>query len=99
LGTKTINGVEVEGSRITNVLPPNSVGNDAPITITTERWTSPQLQIVVSNTRTDPRQGDLTMRLDNLTTAEPDPGLFLVPDGYQIVDETGPSFKIQVARQ
>ena len=37
------------------------------------------------------------MRMDNLSTSEPDPGLFQVPPGYQIVEETGP-FTIQIKR-
>jgi hypothetical protein len=31
--------------------------------------------------------GEFAMRLQNIDRAEPDPALFRVPPGYQIVDE------------
>jgi len=35
--------------------------------------------------------------MENFSTSEPDPGLFQVPPGYQIVEETGP-FTIVIKR-
>jgi hypothetical protein len=48
------------------------------------------LHLQILRTCSDPRSGDTTMRLKNLSTAEPDPSLFQLPSGYKIVDETGP---------
>lgn len=53
-------------------------------------WNSPELKIMLLSTRHDPRSGDDTTKLENLSRAEPDPALFQPPADYQIVDETGP---------
>jgi len=61
LGTQTIMingvGVKAEGTSITRTIPAGQIGNDKPIQIVFERWYSPDLQIVVKSTRTDPRFG------------------------------------------
>jgi hypothetical protein len=93
LGSKTINGVQVEGRLHKTIYPVNYEGNDRPITETMETWFASNLQLNVLSTRSDPRQGDQINRLDNLTTGEPDPTLFQVSSDYQIVDETAP-FKL-----
>ena len=44
-------------------------------------------------TQTHPRTGELTTRLTNIVSAEPDAALFEVPHGYNIVDvQSGYSF-------
>src|SRR5690242_7317755 len=57
LGTQNINGVSAEGTRITRTIPAGQIGNDKPIQIVFERWYSPDLQVMVKSTRTDPRFG------------------------------------------
>src|SRR6266481_2828728 len=47
LGTQAINGVNAEGTRMTRTIPAGQIGNDKPIQIVSERWYSPDLQIVV----------------------------------------------------
>src|SRR5215469_475876 len=47
LGTKTVNGVQAEGVRVTRTIPAGAIGNDKPIEVVTERWYSPDLQIAV----------------------------------------------------
>ena len=76
LGTKTINGVTANGTLITRNTPNGSS--------TVERWFSPDLQTVVSETRTDPRFGTTTMQLTNINRGEPDPSLFSVPSDFTI---------------
>ena len=98
LDSKTINGVQVVGTLNKVVYPVDSEGNDRPITVTTEIWTSPVMQLTILSTRSDPRSGDQIDRLDNLTTTEPDASLFQIPSDYQIVDETD-TFKIQYTAQ
>ncbi len=89
LGTQTIDGVLVEGRRMTMVYPAGMQGNDAPITVVSETWRSPDLGLIVLSTTNDPRSGVNTMKVANLSRVEPDASLFLVPAGYSIVDETG----------
>ncbi len=87
LGTQTIDGVLVDGTRRTMRWPAGSEGNDRPITSVTETWTSPDLQVVILSKTTDPRSGEHTRKLINLSRSEPDPSLFQPPPGYTIVDE------------
>ncbi|HXN54045.1 MAG TPA: hypothetical protein VN943_19095 [Candidatus Acidoferrum sp.] len=89
LGTQAINGVNAEGTRITRTIPAGQIGNDKPIQILFERWYSPDLQIVVKSTRTDPRFGTTTYTLTNVQRAEPAAALFTVPSDYT-VKEGGP---------
>lgn len=89
LGTQTINGVVAEGTRHTRTIPAGQFGNDKPITIVSERWYSPDLQMVVMSKRTDPRFGASTYQLTNIQRTEPSATLFQVPSDYT-VKEGGP---------
>jgi hypothetical protein len=86
LGTETIEGVSAEGKRTTVVYPTGAVGNDRPITTVSETWTSPDLKVVVLSKHSDPRNGESTTKLTNISRAEPDPSLFQIPSDYEIVD-------------
>jgi hypothetical protein len=88
LGTQTLEGVSVEGTRTTEIIPEGFQGNDRPMTIVRENWTSPELKVAVLMTSKDPRFGEHTMRLTNIELSEPILALFLPPPGYKIVDET-----------
>jgi hypothetical protein len=81
---KTIDGIAVEGRRTTTVNSDGRIGNDLPITITSEEWRSPDLQILILTRYSDPRMGETTYRVTNVVKAEPDPSLFQVPPGYTI---------------
>lgn len=86
LGTDVMEGVSVEGHRMTTVYPIGSVGNDRPISATSEYWYSADLGETVLSKSSSLLNGDQTTRLINVSRAEPDPALFQVPAGYQIVD-------------
>jgi hypothetical protein len=90
LGTQTVDGVEAEGSRHTRTIPAGEIGNEKPIVLVSERWYSPDLQVVVQSRRRDPRMGDITYRLTGITRGEPDHSLFEVPAGFSVVE--GPPF-------
>jgi hypothetical protein len=98
LGTQTIDGVLTQGTRITRVIPTGTVGNDGPITMTTDTWYSPDLHLTLLTVTTDPRSGVQTTKYSNFSHGEPDPSLFVVPSGYSIVDETA-SFTIKWGEQ
>ena len=89
LGTQTINGVSAEGTRITHTIAAGQIGNDKPLQIVFERWYSPDLQVVVKSTRTDPRFGTTTYTLTNVQRTEPAASLFTVPSDYT-VQQGGP---------
>ena len=94
LGTQTINGVTAEGTRDTRTIPAGEIGNAKPITIVSERWYSPDLQMVVLSKRTDPMSGDSITQLTDIQRQEPDPSLFQVPSDFT-VKEGGPAVMIQ----
>lgn len=80
LGTQVIEGINTEGTRDTRTIPAGAVGNEKPIVITSEVWTSPELQVVVLSKRNDPRFGETVYKLTDISRSEPDPALFQIPD-------------------
>jgi len=95
LGTQVMQGVTVQGRRTTMTYPVGSQGNDRPIVVVSESWASTQLRLTILSKTIDPRSGENTTMIINLSTYEPDSGLFQVPAGYTIVEETGP-FTIEI---
>jgi len=90
LGSQIMEGLFVTGVRTTRTLPAGQIGNEKPISIVTEVWTSPDLKTVVYSKRSDPRTGERTFRLTNISRAEPDPSLFTVPGDFKIVEGPKP---------
>ena len=89
LGTKTINGIQAEGTRVTRTIAVGAIGNDKPIEVVTERWMSSDLQLALTTIHTDPMMGTMTTALTNISRAVPDSSLFQVPSDYKT--ETGKS--------
>ena len=88
LGQKTIDGVLAEGTRTTSVIPAGSIGNQQPITVTSEQWFSPDLEILVMTKFSDPRSGESSYTVSNITRGEPTAGLFDVPSDYTITESS-----------
>ena len=86
LGTQSIEGVLATGTRTTVTIPAGQIGNTLPIQIVDEVWRSPDLQVNVQSTHSDPRMGTTTYTLSNITRADPSPALFQVPADYTIND-------------
>ena len=84
LGTQAIDGLDVSGTRTTVTIPAGAIGNERSIVIVSERWVSPELQVVVMSTHRDPRFGETTYRLTGITRGEPDKSLFEVPADYAV---------------
>jgi hypothetical protein len=84
LGTKTIEGISVTGTRDTRTIPAGTIGNDKDLVITRETWYSPDLKLVVQSTQNDPRFGETNYSLTNIQRSEPDASLFQVPVGYKL---------------
>ena len=89
LGTQTINGVSAQGTRYTRIIPAGQIGNANAISIVTERWYSPDLQVIVKSTHNDPMNGQTTYTLTNIQRTEPAATLFTVPTGYTVTQATG----------
>jgi hypothetical protein len=87
LGSMVIEGVQVDGKRITETIPAGRLGNERPIDIINETWFSSDLQTVVMSKHSDPRSGDVVYTLTNIQRVEPDPSLFQVPADYKTREE------------
>jgi len=87
LGSKKIDGLEVQGTRETRLFKRGSQGNDRAIVATTEYWYSPRLQIDMEITRDDPMSGKQHFAVTELKLGEPGPDWFAVPSGYRLVEE------------
>jgi len=86
LGLETIQGTGTHGYRTTITYNPGTMGNDAPMVITREFWFSLDLGIDLSSMVDNPQSGKQLFTVKELSTSEPDPALFKVPEGYRIVD-------------
>ena len=61
-----------------------------PIVITSERWFSPELHIVVFAKTSDPRAGETIYRLTNVKRGEPPAELFKIPADYRTRGDAPP---------
>jgi hypothetical protein len=86
LGRQTIEGVNAEGTRMTSTIEAGAIGNDRPIQSVSESWYSPELQTLIKSVHTDPRTGEETFQLTNVSRVEQPAYLFQIPAGYQAVE-------------
>lgn len=86
LGTNTIEGMNVAGTKETVTVNAGVLGNDRPLASTREFWYSAELETNLAVTRIDPREGKQVVKLVELSRSEPDPRLFEIPDGYSVRD-------------
>jgi TonB family protein len=84
LGKQVIEGVECEGRREVTTIPAGAIGNERPIEMVNEAWYSPELRMMILVKRDDPRFGESTYRVTNISRGEPDAQLFRVPSYYTI---------------
>jgi len=83
LGTRDFDGVKADGTQTTHTIPAGEIGNEKPIAITSERWFSPEYNIVVYAKQSDPRTGETIYRLANFKRGEPPAEFFKVPADYK----------------
>jgi hypothetical protein len=88
LPARNIEGVMAEGTRTTRTIPAGTIGNEQPIVTVTEEWISSELQILMLTRTSDPRTGEYTYRVLNVTRSEPNRSWFEVPGDYT-VQESG----------
>lgn len=84
LGTKEIDGIPAGGIRITTITPTGAIGNDRPIAHVEEKWTSPELKIVLLQKETSPQLGETITRITKISREEPDPALLRIPADYKV---------------
>jgi hypothetical protein len=91
LGTKTIDGIEVTGTRSSSTIPTGEIGNEKDLTTIREEWYSPVLKLVIQSSQTDPRFGQTTNSLTDIQQGPPDETLFQAPPDYKIEEIPMPS--------
>jgi len=64
LGTKTIEGVVAEGTRMSYTVPAGQDDNDKDYVVVHETWYSPDLKIAIFATNDDPQSGSNERRAD-----------------------------------
>ncbi len=96
LGDQTIEGIHATGTRITTTIPAGKMGNEKPITVTSERWYSPELKATVMTKHEDPWAGELKTEFKNVVASEPDASLFAVPADYKVIDDKEGPIKIRI---
>jgi hypothetical protein len=82
LGQEVFHGVPAVGTRVVRTIPAGVLGNEQPITSTLDTWLSPDLGVPVQITQTSSIGGQLTLTLEDVSRAEPDPALFSPPADY-----------------
>jgi hypothetical protein len=86
LGTNVIDALTVVGTRETTSVAAGAYANAKPLVITRELWHSPELDLDVSITKTDPRSGTFTRKIEILSRGEPDAEYFAIPSDYTFLD-------------
>ena len=88
LGQKTLAGLQTTGTKTEYTIPAGQIGNEQPITVTSEKWVSEELGVTVSSIMHDPMIGDTQFHLSQIERTEPDASLFAVPADYTLNDVT-----------
>jgi len=86
LGTQSMGGVDVVGTREVLTLNAAAIGTDRPIVVAKEFWYSAELGMNVFTKREDPRSGVEVFTVTDINRSEPDPSLFTLPEGVRVVD-------------
>ncbi|HEY7184787.1 MAG TPA: hypothetical protein VIC84_25345, partial [Blastocatellia bacterium] len=73
-----------------------TIGNDRPIETVNETWYSPELKIMILSKRGDPRFGESTYSVTNITRSEPYADLFQPPSDYKIDSESKKQITLDV---
>jgi hypothetical protein len=85
--TTTNTVYKVDDRLVTRTIPAGQIGNSAPIVITTERWYSSDLDVLLKETRSDPRFGATTYQLANI--GQPQASLFVPNPSFTQVQGRG----------
>jgi hypothetical protein len=84
LGTKTIGGFLVEGTRSSYTVPVGHDHNEHAIVVVHESWYCPELKIVILETNDDPRSGTTRNELTDIVRGEPDVIRYRSPADYVV---------------
>jgi hypothetical protein len=74
----------VDDRKVTRTIPAGAIGNQSPIVVTSERWYSSALNLLLAETHSDPRFGTTTYQLSNIGQS-PAASLFVPDPSFQQV--------------
>ncbi len=88
LGTETVAGLILHGTRKERTVPASVSGTGHDVTITDDYWYSEDLRVYLVLKHNDPRTGEQIVGIVTVDRKEPDPSTFQIPPAYKIVNET-----------
>jgi hypothetical protein len=88
LGGEIMENVTVHGTRKRRTIPGQFSGTGKPIVVTDEYWYSDDLHLNMLVKHDDPRTGEQTVTITNVSRTEPEESMFQIPTSYKVVDET-----------
>jgi len=88
LGTQTVAGLLLHGTRKQRTVPAALSGTGQDVTITDDYWYSEELKVYLVLKHNDPRTGEQFVGIVNVDRQEPAASTFQIPSTYKIVDET-----------
>jgi hypothetical protein len=83
LGTRQMEGVEVHGVRETQTVSEASTGKS--VVVTDEYWYSDALRLNMLIKHDDPRTGEQTTTVTQVSRSEPDAAIFEIPADYKLL--------------
>jgi hypothetical protein len=86
LGTSVIDALTVEGKREMTTVAAGAYNNEKAMVITRDVWHSPELDLDVAITKTDPRSGTFARKIEIVSRGEPDAEYFTIPKEYTLLD-------------
>jgi hypothetical protein len=98
LGQQVQDGLKLVGKHVVSTIPMGAVGNDQQLQITIDTWIAPELKLVVNQSERNPLAGERSLQLTNIVRGEPDPTLFVIPEGYTVSDRPMPPSTPPVVR-
>jgi len=87
LGTDEIDGLTTVGTRESITTNPGVAGNDREVVASKEFWYSAKLGVNLVVKRFDPLQGTQVFTVSNISLAEPDARLFMLPAQFKVTDQ------------
>lgn len=84
LGTRTMEGVPAHGVRETQTISAADSGTRKEIKIVDEYWYSEDLRLDMLIKHSDPRTGDWTVAVTQVSRTDPDPVIFTIPSDYKV---------------
>jgi hypothetical protein len=86
LGTSVMDALTVNGVRETTSVAAGAYNNAKPMVITRDVWRSPELDLDLAITKTDPRSGTFVRKIEIGSSGEPDADYFSIPKDYTLLD-------------